>query len=110
MSHLTMTKTLFAVAIATMACASYAGDAARGKEKAAACAACHGADGNSASPMFPRIAGQHEDYIVHALTEYKTGKRKDPIMSPNVAKLEKEDFEDLAAYFSSQKGVVTVHR
>ncbi|WP_341675079.1 cytochrome c [Niveibacterium sp. SC-1] len=110
MSRSTLTKTLLALALVTIAGASHAGDVVRGKEKAAACAACHGADGNSASPMFPRLAGQHEDYITHALGEYKSGKRKDPIMSPNVAKLEKQDFEDLAAYFASQKGLATAHR
>jgi len=85
---------------------SLAGDATEGKQKSAACAACHGADGNSATPDFPRIAGQQPDYIVHALSAYKSGARKDPIMGAMSAALSRQDMEDLAAYFSSQTGLV----
>ena len=85
---------------------SFAGDAAAGKQKSAACAACHGADGNSATPDFPRIAGQQPDYIVHALSAYKSGARKDPIMGAMGANLSRQDMQDLAAYFSSQNGLV----
>lgn len=81
------------------------GDAAAGKAKSATCAACHGADGNSQAADFPRIAGQPADYLVHALTDYKAGVRKNPIMAPQAANLSKQDIEDLAAYFSSQKGL-----
>lgn len=76
-----------------------------GKEKAKPCAACHGADGNSATPDFPRLAGQHQDYLVKALNDYKTGARKNPIMAPQAAKLTTRDMEDLAAYFSHQAGL-----
>jgi cytochrome c553 len=79
-----------------------AGDAAKGKEKSAICAACHGADGNSVAPDFPRLAGQYPDYLVVTLQHYKSGKRKNPIMAPMVANLSAEDIADLAAYFSSQ--------
>lgn len=82
------------------------GDAATGKQKSAACAACHGADGNSAAPDFPRTAGQQPDYIVKALSDYKSGARKDPIMGAMAAALSRQDMEDLAAYFSSQTGLV----
>ncbi len=82
--------------------ASAAGDPVKGKEKAAVCAACHGADGNSAVPDFPKLAGQYADYIVVALRHYKSGKRKNPIMAPLVANLTPEDMADLAAYFSSR--------
>lgn len=85
---------------------AWAGNAAAGKEKSAACAACHGADGNSTTPDFPRLAGQNEDYIQVALTHYKNGKRKNAIMSGQVANLSKQDMADLAAYFSSQQGLV----
>jgi cytochrome c553 len=84
-----------------------AGDAAAGKQKSQTCAACHGPDGNSTAPDFPRIAGQHYDYLVHTITAYKTGARKSPVMMPMVDKLTKRDIEDLAAYFSSQQGLVT---
>ena len=85
-----------------------AGDAAAGKEKSATCAACHGAEGNSLSPDFPRLAGQHEDYLLRALQDYKLGNRKDPIMQGQVANLSKQDLADLAAWFASQNGLKTV--
>jgi len=78
-----------------------------GKQKAAVCAACHGPDGNSTAPDFPRLAGQHYDYLLRALMDYKSGARKNPIMAPLVEKLTRRDMQDLAAYFSSQKGLVT---
>lgn len=90
--------------------AAHAGDAVKGKEKSAACAACHGADGNSAAPDFPKLAGQHADYLVRALTDYKAGKRKNPIMMGMAAPLTKQDMADLAAYYSAQKGLVIVKR
>ncbi len=84
--------------------ATAAGDAAAGKEKAAPCAACHMADGNSTDPNFPRLAGQHADYIAKALEDYKSGARKNPIMNGLAAPLSKQDREDLGAYFASQTG------
>jgi len=84
--------------------ATAAGDAAAGKEKAAPCAACHMADGNSTNPTFPRLAGQHADYIAKALEDYKSGARKNPIMSGLAAPLSRQDREDLGAYFASQTG------
>lgn len=86
---------------------SFAGNAAAGKEKAKACAACHGADGNSASADFPKLAGQNADYLVKSMQGYKAGTRKNPIMAPMGANLSQRDMEDLAAYFSSQPGLVT---
>jgi len=104
-----MTKLLMTV-IAAMVLASgtaFGGDAAEGQAKSKPCAACHGPDGNSVSPAFPRLAGQHYSYLVKALTRYKSGERKNPIMSPQAANLSRRDIEDLAAYFSQQKGLVT---
>jgi cytochrome c553 len=89
--------------------AANASDAANpeaGKEKSRTCAACHGADGNSATGDFPRLAGQHYDYLVKAMRDYKTGKRKNAIMAPQVDKLTQRDFEDLAAYYSHQQGLI----
>ncbi len=81
------------------------GDSKNGQTKAEVCAACHGADGNStSSPEFPKLAGQHADYIVRALTDYQTGKRTNAIMQGFVANLSKQDMWDLAAYFTSQPG------
>ena len=84
-----------------------AGDAAAGKEKSKTCAACHGPDGNSPNADFPRLAGQYYDYLLRAISEYKGGTRKNAIMMPMVEKLTRRDMEDLAAYFSEQKGLVT---
>ena len=84
------------------------GDVAAGKEKSAPCAACHGADGNSTDPNFPLLAGQHADYLVKALEDYKSGARKNAIMAGFAAGLSRKDREDLAAYFASQKGPLTV--
>lgn len=85
-----------------------AGNAEAGKEKSKPCAACHGADGNSASADFPKLAGQHADYIVKSLQGYKAGTRKNAIMAPMAANLSQRDIEDLAAYYSKQQGLVTV--
>ena len=85
------------------------GDIAAGKAKSAPCAACHGADGNSASGAFPIIAGQYEDYLIRAMEDYSNGKRNNPIMTGMAAPLSDQDRADLAAYFASQKsGLYTV--
>jgi len=80
-----------------------AGNAANGKAKSAVCAGCHGVDGNSAAPNFPKIAGLDGSYIAKQLADFKSGARKDPTMVGMVAALSKKDMEDLGAYFSSQK-------
>ncbi|HEY8118367.1 MAG TPA: cytochrome c [Methylophilaceae bacterium] len=80
-----------------------AGDAAKGAAIVnTVCAACHGADGNSAVPMYPKLAGQHAEYITKQLTNFKAGDRKNPIMSGMVASLSPEDMINLGAYFNSQ--------
>lgn len=80
------------------------GDADRGKQKASqVCAACHGAEGNKPSaPDQPVLAGQYPDYLVQALSDYKSGKRNNPIMKGFASQLSKQDMEDLAAWFSSR--------
>lgn len=76
-----------------------------GRAKSISCAACHGADGNSPVAMFPKLAGQEQDYLYHSLKAYKSGKRKNPIMGAQVSNLSDLDMKDLAAYFSSQEGL-----
>ncbi len=66
------------------------------------CAACHGIDGNSSNPTFPKIAGQHKAYLIKSLKAYREGNRSDPVMSPMAASLSDTDIENLAAYFSAQ--------
>ncbi len=80
-----------------------AGDPAAGKEKSASCAACHGADGNSVNPEWPKLAGQHEGYLIKQLTYFKDGERVNETMKGMASNLTEQDREDLAAYFSSQK-------
>ncbi|TMI16377.1 MAG: cytochrome c [Betaproteobacteria bacterium] len=81
------------------------GDAESGKAKVTqVCAACHGPDGNRPlTPDQPVIAGQYADYLAKALHDYKTGRRNNPIMKGFAAQLSRQDMEDLAAWFSSQK-------
>jgi cytochrome c553 len=85
-----------------------AGDTAAGQALASErCQACHGADGNSADPQYPRLAGQHADYLVRALSDYQSGARSNPIMSGFAAGLSEQEMENLGAWFASQSGVVT---
>ena len=79
-----------------------AGDAVTGKGKATACGACHGSDGNSVSPQFPKLAGQNASYIQAQLANFKSGKRQNPIMSVQAKDLTDQDIQDIAAYFSGQ--------
>lgn len=85
------------------------GNPVAGKEKAATCAGCHGEDGNSADPNFPRLAGQYEGYLVKALKEYRKGTRKNPIMNGLAQGLTEEEIKNISAYYASQKrGLVTL--
>ncbi len=76
-------------------------------EPANTCAACHGQNGISLSPSWPTLAGQHEDYLVHAMNQYRDGARKDPVMAPLVASLSDETVLLLAKYFASLEGLET---
>jgi cytochrome c553 len=67
------------------------------------CAACHGADGNSLSDGFPKLAGQSEQYISKQLADFKSGARQNAVMAPMVAALSEQDMADLGAYFASKK-------
>ncbi len=102
-----MTKFLIVAAAVAFGTPAHAGDPVAGKDKAKVCAACHGENGVSQAPDFPKLAGQYNDYIVRALNDYKAGARKNPIMAGQVANLKKEDIEDLAAFFSSQQALAT---
>ncbi len=86
-----------------MSGAAIAGDAAAGKAKSAACGGCHGVDGNSPAPAFPKLAGQNEAYIVKQVKDFKANDtRKNDIMLGMVAALSEEDAKDIGAYFQSQ--------
>ena len=94
---------IFTAALSFNQLALAAGDAAAGKSKAAVCAACHGADGNSPSDAYPKLAGQGEAYLLKQLMNFKSGERENAFMAPMVAPLSEQDMADLAAYFASQK-------
>jgi cytochrome c553 len=97
---------LIAIAALSLATAAHAGDIEAGKKKAAeVCAACHGPDGNSPVPDFPKLAGQHADYMIATLKKYKNGKRANPIMMGMAATLSDEDMKNVAAYYASQTGL-----
>jgi len=81
------------------------GDATAGSSKSQVCAGCHGVKGNGkdALPNYPKLAGQHANYLVDQMQAFKSGTRNDAIMKIQVANLKKQDILDLAAYFASMK-------
>ncbi len=83
-----------------------AGDATAGQTKAAVCGACHGPDGNSAAPNFPKLAGQGERYLLKQMQDIKGGKRTVIEMTGLLNNLSDQDLADIAAYFASQKGSI----
>lgn len=107
----TMNKWLVSVSIAMMVAAGTAqaeGNVEAGKARSMACMACHGADGNSIASttpgsIWPKLAGQHPQYIAKQLHDFKSQARKDPIMNGMAMPLTDEEIANLAAYFSSQK-------
>jgi len=85
----------------------FAADLAAGEQKAKQiCAACHGMDGNSQVPDYPKLAGQNRDYLAKTLRDYKSGARKDPTMNGFAGTLTAQDIDNLAAYFSAQPAVL----
>ncbi len=82
---------------------SAAGDIDAGRQKSAVCVACHGADGNSVNPVWPKIAGQAANYIKKHLKLFKENKRINPLMNPQAAALSEQDMDDIAAYYESMK-------
>lgn len=103
-----MKKIIFlGVLLSTMSFNSlWAADSNMGQTKAAACGACHGADGNSAVATFPKLAGQNPRYIVKQLQDIKTGRRVVPAMTGLLDNVTEEDMQDLAAYYADQKPTV----
>lgn len=104
---MTMKLLILSVCAAVIAPVAHAADPAAGAAKAReVCIACHGADGNSASPDFPKLAGQHRDYLEKSLRDYKSGARKNAIMAGIAAALTRQDIENLAAYYNTQPAVL----
>jgi len=91
-----------AAAAEVAAAALKPGDATSGQAKSATCAACHGMDGNPASSQYPKLAGQHEDYIVRQVNLFKSHKRENAVMMGFVATLSEQDMHDIGAYFAAK--------
>jgi len=98
---------LLAIGAVAIAFPALAADVAAGQAKAKeVCQACHGMDGNSAAPDYPKLGGQYPTYLAKALRDYKSGARKNPIMQGFAATLSTKDIDDVAAYYSSQPPAV----
>jgi len=82
------------------------GDIEAGRAKAAMCVGCHGTNGNSNNPVWPKLAGQHAFYTEKELKDFQNGKRKDATMAPMAAGLSGVDIENLAAFFASVPSTV----
>ena len=97
-SRAALAAALFLAAVAPAA----AQDIEAGRAKSQTCAACHGADGNSVSGMFPNLAGQTWRYLYVQLKDYKEGRRSNPLMSPMAASLSREDMINVANFYAAQ--------
>lgn len=97
-----LSTAFFAVGL-IVAVPAMAGDAAAGKALTTACAACHGADGNSMAPTFPKLAGLGEKYLLKQLEDIKSGTRVVPEMTGQLANLSQADLENIAAYYASKE-------
>lgn len=87
--------------VALLAATANAGDIAAGKAKSAVCAACHGGEGISPTPIWPNLAGQKEQYLVAQIKAFRDGTRQNAQMAPMVANLSDEDIANLAAFYAS---------
>lgn len=85
-----------------------AGNAAAGKSKSAVCHACHGPTGQAVLPIYPNLGGQHQDYLIKTLREFRDGTRQNAIMSGFAANLSDSDIEDIAAWYASQDGLTEI--
>ena len=95
------------VASFVLATAAHGADLTAGQAKAKEiCQACHGMDGNSTVPDYPKLGGQYPDYLAKALRDYKSGARKNPIMAGFAGALTAQDIDNLAAYYASQPPVL----
>ena len=95
--------TASALILTVSANVAIAGDAAAGKAKAATCNACHGANGISAIPTYPNLAGQKEAYLVKQMKAFKDGTRKDPTMNAMAKPLSDADMANVAAHYAGMK-------
>ena len=80
------------------------GDPVEGAKVAERCVACHGPDGNSPSPIFPRLAGQYADYLLKTLEDYRSGERDNAVMKAFAMQLSDQEMEDVSAFYAIQEG------
>lgn len=81
---------------------AFKADPAKGQQLAATCLACHTADGTRGSPANPILQGQHPEYLVKQLVEFKSGKRKNAVMAGMAANLSEDDMKHLAAFYAGK--------
>jgi cytochrome c553 len=106
-----LTITLALVVAASLPILARAADANAGAAKAKeVCATCHGLDGNSQQPDYPKLGGQYADFLAKALRDYKSGARKNPIMQGFAAGLSRQDIDNLAAFYASQPSTLVTRR
>ena len=102
---------LYAITLASIAGGATAANLEAGKKFAGeVCVACHGVDGNSPNPDYPKIGGQHPDYLAKALRDYQSGARNNAIMKGFAGMLKGEDIDNVAAWYGGQPPVLTTHR
>lgn len=106
LTHLRSAAVVLGLALLGCSAANANGDVAAGKTVSQTCAACHGADGNSAMPMFPSIAGQSANYLAEQLHAFRDGKRVNAIMGPQAKNLTDAQIADVSAYFAAQTRTV----
>jgi cytochrome c553 len=102
-AHYFWLSLLLGGSLAALSAHAQEGSVEAGRAKSATCAACHGVDGNSVTPDWPMLAGQHANYIVKQLRAFKGGERTDVTMKPFADMLSEQDMLDVAAYFEAQK-------
>ncbi|MBU2097680.1 MAG: cytochrome c4 [Gammaproteobacteria bacterium] len=105
-----MKRLVFSLASILMAVTSFnvqsQGDAAAGEQKVAVCAACHGADGNSAIGSNPKLAGQNERYTLKQLLDIQSGAREIALMTGLLNNMSEQDLMDIAAFYAAQTATV----
>jgi len=104
--HMTIFKYMIAALLLLAAESALAGgDAAAGEQKSQVCQACHGANGLGTDSSYPVLAGQYTSYLARALTDYRDGRRQNPVMSGFAATLTDQDIQDLAAWYAGLEGL-----
>ena len=109
-TRILLIKLALAAVAATVGVSVHAANLDAGKKRAGeVCVACHGLDGNSQNPDYPRLGGQHPDYLAKALRDYQSGARNNAIMKGFATAMNEADIADVTAWYASQPQVLS-HR